>query len=94
MLLTRPSKNVYRQHRSKAAIPPTSEHVSFGRTSGRSEGRFPDDGRLEQLLQLQIKAVASPLFQQFARDHPACGDDVCPVSPVDEPGALYGLPGT
>ena len=48
---------------SKAAIPTTSEHVSFGRTSGRSEGRFPDDGRLEQLLQLQIKAVASPGFE-------------------------------
>ena len=25
-------------------------------------------------------AKSLPLFQQFARDHPACGDDVCPVS--------------
>src|SRR5665648_988420 len=31
-------------------------------------------------------AKSLPLFQQFARDHPACGDDVCPVSPVAATG--------
>ena len=31
-------------------------------------------------------AKSLPLFQQFARDHPACGDDVCQVSPVAATG--------
>jgi hypothetical protein len=42
---------------------PRQRHASLWPISGRSEARsclFPNDGRLEQFPQLQIKAVASP----------------------------------
>ena len=44
---------------------PRQRHASLWPISGRSEARsclFPNDGRLEQFPQLQIKAVASPGF--------------------------------
>ncbi len=50
---------------SNAAISGTSaarQLMPQERTSGPSRFLLPDDGRLEQLQKLQIKAVASPGF--------------------------------
>jgi hypothetical protein len=60
-------------------------HISFGHTSGRSDSRFSAEDRFEQLLQLQIKAVAVPATSFTAVQH---------FQKLDTARAAKGLLGT